>query len=249
MNQTPIYIINLESSLDRKEYIKKQFNTYQDSIHYTFFPAINGNKEKEFYLFKKYNKAKRFLRKGNIMSFSQLGCFASHYLLWEKCIELNKGIIILEDDAILQDNFLDVYKFCTSDENSFEFFWLSPPAFEKMNGEHTLKIKNSNTELIKFVGKHDNATGYYITPQSAKKLLDYCQEWIYEVDITMDRFWENRLNILNVNPPCVKPSFEFKTNIEVDKNKKNRTVKIRLLREYYKLIDIVKKAIYLRMKH
>ncbi|MFK5040376.1 glycosyltransferase family 25 protein [Glaesserella parasuis] len=225
-----IFIINLSKSIERKEFIKSQFSKLKEndrSINYEFFPAINGKDNPNFYLFDKYNEKKRFIRKGNVMSLSQLGCFASHYLLWEKCIELNTGIIILEDDAILQNNFLDIYKFCGSDSNQSEFFWLSPPAFETLKGNEKIKIDNAN-KLIRFTGKHDNATGYYLTPKAAKKLLDHCQEWIYEVDITMDRFWENHLDILNVAPPCIKPSFEFNTNIDVDKNKKNRTLKIKL---------------------
>ncbi|WP_025452269.1 glycosyltransferase family 25 protein, partial [Helicobacter pylori] len=32
------------------------------------------------------------------MSLGELGCYASHYSLWQKCIELNEAICILEDD-------------------------------------------------------------------------------------------------------------------------------------------------------
>ena len=35
-------------------------------------------------------------------------CFASHYLLWKKCIELNEPILILEHDAIFVDNIPDI---------------------------------------------------------------------------------------------------------------------------------------------
>ena len=30
----------------------------------------------------------------------EMGCFASHYLLWERCVEINEPIIVLEHDAI-----------------------------------------------------------------------------------------------------------------------------------------------------
>ena len=30
---------------------------------------------------------------------AEMGCFASHYLLWEKCVELDEPIMILEDDV------------------------------------------------------------------------------------------------------------------------------------------------------
>ena len=35
-------------------------------------------------------------------------CFASHYLLWKKCVELNEPILILEHDALFIDNIPDV---------------------------------------------------------------------------------------------------------------------------------------------
>ena len=35
----------------------------------------------------------------------EVGCFLSHWHLWNKCIEKNEPIIVLEDDAILTDKF------------------------------------------------------------------------------------------------------------------------------------------------
>ena len=35
----------------------------------------------------------------------EVGCFLSHWRLWEKCIELNEPILILEDDAVCTDRF------------------------------------------------------------------------------------------------------------------------------------------------
>lgn len=248
-----IYVINLDKSVERKNFIIQQFenNQFQQNVHYQFFTAINGKENPDFYLFKKYNEQKRFHRKGNSMTLSQLGCFASHYLLWEKCLELNKPLMILEDDAIIQPNFSDVYQFCLSEKNSYEFIWLSPPAFqtvsESKNNGFQMGLDNS-TSIIRFWGKNDNATGYYLTPSAARKLVAYCQEWIYEVDITIDRYWENKLAIYTLSQPCVKPSFTLGSNIEVNKNRKNRTIKMKILREYYKLIDNCKKQ-WFRLTH
>ena len=123
-NSTPIFIINLAKSIERKQFIIGQFEQLNKNlatpISYHFFEAINGKENPDFYLFKKYNKAKHFQRKGKELSLAQLGCWASHYLLWEKCVELNQSIIILEDDAILKENFLEVYNFLSSSQNEFE---------------------------------------------------------------------------------------------------------------------------------
>ncbi|WP_301098110.1 glycosyltransferase family 25 protein, partial [Otariodibacter sp.] len=214
-NPTPIFIINLEKSVDRKKFITEQINKFNTSspglVNYQFFPAINGKENPDFYLFKKYNQEKRLRCKGHTMNFSQLGCWASHYLLWEKCIELNQGIIVLEDDAIIHDNFLEVYRFCSSTENTFEFFWLSPPSPQRRNqkGTKIYTIPQTQNTLLRFYKAWNNTTGYYITPQAAKKLLDYAKEWIYEVDITMERYWENNLDFLAVTPFCIEPNIDL----------------------------------------
>jgi GR25 family glycosyltransferase involved in LPS biosynthesis len=38
----------------------------------------------------------------------EMGCFDSHYRLWQKCIELNEPILIFEDDVILVRPFIGV---------------------------------------------------------------------------------------------------------------------------------------------
>ena len=128
-----IFIINLEKSKERRDFISNQFDNLPQKIDYQFFKAVYGKEEPNHPLFSKYNEKKRFERKGHYMSLSQLGCFASHYLLWQKCIELNQGIIVLEDDAIIHSNFLEALEFISSDKNHFEFLWLSPPAPAKRN--------------------------------------------------------------------------------------------------------------------
>ena len=182
-NKIKIYIINLEKSIDRRGFISKQFNNLPRKIDYQFFKAVYGKEEPNHPLFSKYNEKKRFARKGHYMSLSQLGCCASHYLLWQKCIELNQGIIVLEDDAIIHSNFLEALEFISSDKNHFEFLWLSPPAPAKRNQKGKMIYSLDKIKITRYKEGWGNATGYFITPKSAKKLLDYCEEWILDVDI------------------------------------------------------------------
>ncbi|MGX2950937.1 glycosyltransferase family 25 protein [Ursidibacter sp. B-7004-1] len=249
INSTPIFVINLAKSVERKNAIISQFEQLnkqlQYPIQYSFFSAIDGNDNPDFYLFKKYNKQKRFTRKGNYMSLSQLGCWASHYLLWEKCVELNQSVIVLEDDALLQDNFIDVYKFTSSEQNSVDFIWLSPPTFKTLDVAPVFNIENTETYLSKVTIPYDNATGYFITPKAAQALLNSSQEWIYEVDIVMDRFWEHKINLYGIFPACVRPNTTIKSNIQSLKGKQKRTLLEKLRREYYTIIDKVNKKKFL----
>ena len=243
-NKIKIYIINLEKSIDRRDFISKQFNNLPRKIDYQFFKAVYGKEEPNHPLFLKYNEKKRFERKGHYMSLSQLGCFASHYLLWQKCIELNQGIIVLEDDAIIHSNFLEALEFISSDKNHFEFLWLSPPAPAKRNQKGKMIYSLDKIKITRYKEGWGNATGYFITPKSAKKLLDYCEEWILDVDIMMERYWENKVDYLALSPFCVEPDLSKESNIPVDKKQGKRSLIVKIKRELYKVQDTIKKFKY-----
>lgn len=247
----PIFIINMKTSVDRKTFIQHQFDSlmqHHPAVHidYQFFEAINGKENPDFPLFKKHNAKKRFERKGSVSTLGQLGCFASHYLLWEKCVALNAPIIVLEDDAILHQNFLSAYQFLCQGANQFEFLWLSPPSPAKRNQPEKpiYAIPNSDNYVAQFYGQWSNTTGYYLTPKAAKKFLAQSQEWIFDVDITMERYWENDVSYLALKPFCLEPNFELESNVPIDKGRANRTLLIRLKREYYKIQDKIKKRIF-----
>ncbi|MEZ9323151.1 glycosyltransferase family 25 protein [Vibrio sp. 10N.286.51.E5] len=91
-----IFVISLDDALERRVSIEQQFaNIGQD---FKFFDAVDGRKDVHP-LFSYYNSKKRMRCKGYEMTPGELGCFASHYLLWEKCVELNEPIVVIEDDA------------------------------------------------------------------------------------------------------------------------------------------------------
>ena len=48
-----IYIINLEKSIDRRDFISKQFNNLPRKIDYQFFKAVYGKEEPNHPLFLK----------------------------------------------------------------------------------------------------------------------------------------------------------------------------------------------------
>lgn len=253
MSTLPIFIVNLAESSERRESITKQFNSLQYQyknlvdIDYSFFSAINGKAEPDFPLFSKYNRQKRFLIKGNTMSLGQLGCFASHYLLWQKCLELNHPIIVLEDDISILDNFIDVYQFCLSQENNFEFFWLGYPSKIKHSEKNKIIYLNhsKNFSIRQYYKGWENTNGYYITPQAAHKLISYCSEWVYNVDISMDRYWENKLQYLAIYPPCIQlNTLSQDSTIAIGKGGGNRTFFTRLRREYFNLKDRLKRAYF-----
>ena len=43
-------------------------------------------------------------------SAAEIGCYASHLMLWRRCVEMDQPIVILEDDFNLQPNFVQAHE-------------------------------------------------------------------------------------------------------------------------------------------
>jgi len=105
-------------------------------------------------------------------------CFASHYLLWRKCVELDEPILILEHDAIFVDNLPDIeFDMCInfgrpSHIRPFEMIYKDIP-----NG------KNKLTQL-NFFGHH----AYAVKPEAAKQFVADVQTR----ELLANDFWVNK---------------------------------------------------------
>jgi len=89
---------------------------------------------------------KAFLRPGTV------GCLLSHYMLWKKSVDLNESICILEHDVIIH----------------------SP--FPKIKFEDVCKFVKGLETKPTYIGRWWNSgAGYCVTPQGAKKLVDFAQ--------------------------------------------------------------------------
>ncbi len=49
----------------------------------------------------------------------EFGCYLSHYLLWKECVKTNQPVVILEDDATLEPNFMQALEDCL--KSPFDF--------------------------------------------------------------------------------------------------------------------------------
>lgn len=92
-----IFVISLERSTERRDKFDSNNSKY---IKYTYHNAVDGK------LLNINDLNKEIFTKGSRnYSNGAVGCALSHLQLWDKCIELNLPIIIMEDDAIVSHNF------------------------------------------------------------------------------------------------------------------------------------------------
>ena len=97
-----------------------------------------------------------------------LGCFYSHYRLWQKCVELDEPIIIFEDDVLIYRPFVPVewgevlvLSLCTEwTDRSSKYF-------------HLLEESADEPAALEFLDYCVPGTsGYAIKPNAARKLLN-----------------------------------------------------------------------------
>ena len=103
----------------------------------------------------------------------EVGCFLSHWKLWEKCIELNEPILVLEDDAVITDKFSydELYRM---KRKGYDFIYLG---WREMS--ESIPIDDT---FVKPVYPYWTLS-YMVTPASARILLnEHAKKHIIPVD-------------------------------------------------------------------
>ena len=193
-----IFVINLVSSTARKANITGQLADL--GLAFTLFPAVDGRKE-EHRLFRRYDNELNQHYRGKALSKGQLGCYASHYLLWQKCVDLNRPIVVLEDDALLYAGpFLEFLNNIDALRHRFDCIRLFD---NKRKAFSSRRVSGLITvEIHKFNKGHLSTTGYFLTPNGARKLLQNSERWYMPVDLYMDRYWVNGVECYGTVRTC-----------------------------------------------
>jgi glycosyl transferase, family 25 len=161
-----IFVISLTRALDRREHIARRLAAL--GVEFQFFDAIDGAASKHPVL-ANYDHALRLKKIGYGMRPGEIGVYASHYLLWQWCVENNTPCIILEDDVEFCDDFGDVISWLDQHIARLGFVrigwvWDRPfCALENATGERKL-------------GKHlkgpRGTQGYALHPLAAKQSVE-----------------------------------------------------------------------------
>ncbi|WP_052880234.1 glycosyltransferase family 25 protein [Vibrio coralliirubri] len=238
---TKIYVINLKSSIERKNNISRQLDELY--LPFEIFSAIDGRALPFHPLLKSYNDNLSQTYRAKTLSSGQLGCYASHFLLWEKCVEIDQPIIVIEDDALLYKNpFLNFMQDIPEIPDSIECIRLFNNKRRKFKSYSVLEC--NSTSIHKFTKGHMSATAYFLRPSGAKKLLQNSKEWYMAVDIYMDRFWVNNVECYGTKAPCLTNDPKFDSDIGYEKRASNRSLIKKCKREWFNLSETIQRHLH-----
>lgn len=240
------FIINLEKSTHRKERMQQNIITWQkqnpnfkDKITFHFFKAKTPQDAIDSGFIARYNRFLAWVWKARDVRETEIACFYSHYSLWEKCVELNEAIFILEDD-------LDFSPYLGSGaeditQSPYEYVRFCWRTFRRM-----LLVND------KFAFAHPlilGAGGYYISPSGARKLIANANEVYIALDYYLSSSFIHGvvemvymrplviLNELDANSTIGKPEHQIQS--KGDKIRYKKFVALRELHRIYRQIRTI----------
>ncbi|MCQ2921462.1 glycosyltransferase family 25 protein [Helicobacter pylori] len=125
-----VYIISLKESqrhLDTEKLVLESNEKFKGRCVFQIFDAISPKHEDFEKLVQELYDAQSMLKSDWFHSDycyqellpQEFGCYLSHYLLWKECVKTNQPVVILEDDAMLESNFMQALEDCL--KSPFDF--------------------------------------------------------------------------------------------------------------------------------
>ncbi|HDV7405869.1 glycosyltransferase family 25 protein [Campylobacter coli] len=239
------FIINLERSLDRKEYMQRQNQklfeknpSLKNKLEFIFFKAVDA-KNKEYLEFKQHFPWWASWVLGRELSDGEKACFASHYKLWQECIKLDKPIIILEDDVEFSDEFLNngeeyIEELSKSEYEYVRFCYLFDKKFYPLNENYILSFE-----------KLAGTQGYVLKPSAANKFISKAKFIYTPVDDYMDMFYKHKVLNIVKKPLLLKHNCKLESEIS-NLGRTNKKFKIhrKIVREFFRLYRDISRLLY-----
>ena len=151
--------------------------------NYEYLEAIDGTQKNFRFVEARKDWVDPF--KNRPLQQNEVACFLSHIGAWNRCVYLNEKIIVMEDDAIINNHWDEDY----FESLDYDFVYL------QRNENEPEKVIDIN-EKLEIPYYPYNMTAYVITPQGAKKLLDAVD---YKDFIPVDEFLPEQIRKQNID--------------------------------------------------
>lgn len=189
-----IAVINLERSAERRARMLGLLA--EAGVTARFFAAVDG-RAGPHPLFDRVDQHAAEVRRGFRLNPGEIGCYASHYLLWQEAVATGRSVLILEDDIDIAPDFAAAVALVARHIDDAALIRLSAhkdrpflPVAD-LDGRH---------RLVRFpLGPH-GTTGYAVSPRGAAKLLGAADMWFEPVDCHLDRFWTHGVPCYALHP-------------------------------------------------
>lgn len=215
MNNLVIYLINLDRSPERLSAMQEKLSKL--GLKFVRVPAIDGKKTE--FTDKQVNAKKYSLLHGKYITPTEVACYISHYNTMVEFLKSDKKFaLVLEDDMIFSDKFLDVLSALLKKSDDWDLV--------KLNGGHSggnVKYRNilPNVNLVWNLFHQSKTGAYLMNRKAAESYVKKMLPMFVPIDHEYIKFWKYGLRGFSVFP---FPSWEEDgpSTIDYKMVKKNR---------------------------
>ncbi|MCE9935580.1 glycosyltransferase family 25 protein [Aeromonas salmonicida] len=228
-----IYVISLEKATERRHRVESVLSAR--GIEFNFFNAVNGFDGLPERLRGLPDDQHRVIFRSRPLTPGEKGCYASHFLLWEKCVELNEPILILEDDFLPTQYFEEVLKILPKVHEEYEYVKVEPQV-----GLAKALTTVDNMQLMFWHNNMCWTTGYSISPQGARRLLGHSKRWLCSVDNFIGESYRTGLVCVGLIPYAIYSPRDMGSDIQNQVTLKKVPLGLKLTREIYRFYRFIR---------
>ncbi|MBG6174940.1 glycosyl transferase family 25 [Labrenzia sp. EL_208] len=215
------------------------------NLAYKYFDAIDG-KAGGHPLFVRHDARLAEIRYGFKLAPGELGCYASHFLLWKMCVREKRPLLIMEDDIELTDEFQEALKIADWKIQDYGLLRLSS---HKKRNFMVREEFGSRQKIVQFAQNPSGTSCYAISPWAAAKFLEHASVWFEPVDCLLDRYWDHGVGCYAIYPFSVKHIAQTNEQSEIWDGvargpRSSKSKKYPVERRYYRLKDNLMRKIY-----
>ena len=180
-----VYVINLETSVERRARLGQLLAAL--GVEHEFFRAIDGRAGAT--AFEACDVRQYQLNTGRMPSDGEVGCYASHLRLWQRCAAANESLVVMEDDAEPQPAFaaaLEVARGLIARYGFLRFEYDGPGQPARTRPLETVGAFTAHY----FVKYPYGAMCYALSPPVARAFVAASRELRAPVDQFIKRCWE-----------------------------------------------------------
>lgn len=198
----PVFVISLVRDAERREAMNRELA----GIEFKFFDAVDGRKLDESHYRRRMQADWWRVMRGRRMSPGMIGCFLSHYALWEHLVETGTPYaVILEDDARLDGEFTAVVGKIMETAAATKWDVVVLSAKRQYPIDLALAFLHGNRWLVRHKRRIGGGTrGYLIRREAAGALLHYCWRIRAPMGWLHSEWWQSGLAFLAVDPAVVR---------------------------------------------
>ena len=185
-------VISLLRSPQRREKTKSELS--RTNLEWSFLDAVDGSKLQ--YPIPEYQAGKVNRLLGFDMTPNEIGCYLSHKLAWQACVNKNLPTLIFEDDFVLLPDFEACVGMLMAEFTDWQLIRLQALTEISHDVIKTLGEKS----IVKNHGDPLGATAYMVKPEAAGILIEHSRYIFEPLDHFLEHEKKHGIEILAVKP-------------------------------------------------